>query len=179
MSNGLSAIALKIEKLGSMARLSELALFMTEGQVAQAKKIRSVLGHLDPGVYLIGAGPYAQGVHSLMCDEVVIGRMATVLEKSLDRPVDVFVNDATTLTPREVSRVHCTIYRREGVTKHDYWILDQGSTCGTYVNQELVPATSSSSPDDIRLASRALSNGDVISLGKSQINNFVFLDTRI
>jgi pSer/pThr/pTyr-binding forkhead associated (FHA) protein len=105
--------------------------------------------------------------------------MATVLEKSLDRPVDVFVNDATTLTPREVSRVHCTIYRREGVTKHDYWILDQGSTCGTYVNQELVPATSSSSPDDIRLASRALSNGDVISLGKSQINNFVFLDTRI
>ena len=40
-------------------------------------------------------------------------------------------------------------------------------------------AASSSNPDDISLASRALSNGDVISLGKSQINNFVFIDTRI
>ena len=179
MSSGLSSIAVKIEKLSSMARLSDLALFMTEGQVARAKRIRSVLGHLEPGVYLIGAGPYTQGVHSLMCDEVVIGRLATVLEETTDRPVDVFVNDATTLTPREVSRVHCVIYRREGVTKHDYWILDRGSTCGTYVNQELVPAASSSKPDDISLASRVLSNGDVISLGKSQINNFVFVDTRI
>jgi pSer/pThr/pTyr-binding forkhead associated (FHA) protein len=114
-----------------------------------------------------------------MCDEVVIGRLATVLEKPLDRPVDIFVNDAAELTPREVSRVHCMIYRREGVTKHDYWILDQGSTCGTYVNQELVPASSSSNPDDISHASHALSNGDVVSLGKSQINNFVFVDTRI
>jgi hypothetical protein len=172
-------MAVKIEKLGSIARLSDLALFMDEGQVVRAKRIRSVLAHLEPGVYLIGAGPYTQGVHSLMCDEVVIGRLATVLEKSLDRPVDVFVSDATTLTPREVSRVHCMIYRKEGVTKHDYWILDQGSTCGTYLNHELVPATSSSSPDEISLGSRALSNGDVISLGKSQINNFVFVDTRI
>ena len=179
MSSGLSSIALKIEKLSSLARLSELAHLMAEGQVARAKRIRSVLGHLDPGVYLVGAGPYTQGVHSLMCDEVVIGRLATVLEKPTDRPVDVFVNDATTLTPREVSRIHCTIYRREGVTKHDYWILDRGSTCGTYVNQELVPATASANSDDISLASRALSNGDVISLGKSQINNFVFVDTRI
>lgn len=179
MSSELSSIAVKIEKLSSMARLSDLALFMTEGLVTRAKRIRSVLGHLEPGVYLIGAGPYAQGVHSLMCDEVVIGRLATVLEETTDRPVDVFVNDATTLTPREVSRVHCMIYRREGVTKHDYWILDRGSTCGTYVNQELVPAASSSNPDDISLATRALSNGDVISLGKSQINNFVFIDTRI
>lgn len=179
MSSELSSIAVKIEKLSSMARLSDLSLFMAEGQVARAKRIRSVLGHLDPGVYLIGAGPYTQGVHSLMCDEVVIGRLATVLEKATDRPVDVFVNDATTLTPREVSRVHCVIYRREGVTKHDYWIVDRGSTCGTYVNQEFVSAASSSNPDDISLASRTLSNGDVISLGQSQINSFVFLDTRI
>lgn len=179
MSSGLSSIALKIEKLSSIARLSDLALLMAEGQVARAKRIRSVLGHLDPGVYLVGAGPYTQGVYSLMCDEVVIGRLATVLEEPTDRPVDIFVNDATTLTPREVSRIHCTIYRREGVTKHDYWVLDRGSTCGTYINQELVPTTSSTNSDDISLASRALSNGDVISLGKSQINNFVFVDTRI
>ena len=51
--------------------------------------------------------------------------------------------------------------------------------CGTYVNQEIVPSASSSDKDDISLASRALSNGDIISLGKSQINSFVFVDTRI
>lgn len=179
MSTGLSTIAVKIENLGSTARLYDLALFMTEGQLARAKRIRYVLGHLEPGVYLIGTGPYTQGVHSLMCDEIVIGRLATVLEESLDLPVDVFVNDATTLTPREVSRVHCVIYRRDGITKHDYWILDKGSTCGTYVNQEIVPAALSSDQDEISLASRALTNGDVISLGKSQINNFVFVDSRI
>ena len=99
MSNELSSIAVKIEKLSSLARLSDLSLFMTEGQITRAKRIRSVLGHLEPGVYLIGAGPYTQGVHSLMCDEVVIGRLATVLEETTDRPVDVFVNDATTLAP--------------------------------------------------------------------------------
>jgi hypothetical protein len=53
MSTGLSAIAVKLTTLSSDARLSDLALFMTEGQVARAKKIRSVLGHLAPGVYLL------------------------------------------------------------------------------------------------------------------------------
>src|SRR5205814_1861937 len=141
-------------------------------------KIRAVLEHLEPGVYLIGTGPYTQGVYSLMCDEVVIGRLATVLEKSLDRPVDVIVRDAATLTPREVSRVHCAIYRREGVTRHDYWVIDKKSTCGTYVNQERVQAASADDSDAERLASKPLGNGDVISLGPSFINTFVFLDLR-
>ena len=170
MSNELDLIALKIEQLGVTARLSDLAMYMKDGEGTRAQKIRTVLGHLDPGVYLIGGG--------LMCDEVVIGRLATVLEKTLDRPVDVFVNDAATLTPREVSRVHCAIYRKEGVTKHDYWIIDLGSTCGTYVNQEPLQAPSAKDSDDVRLASRALVNGDVISLGPSRINSFVFVDLR-
>src|ERR1017187_8702756 len=140
MSTEFDRIAAKIERLASSARLADLALFIKEGESSRVRKIRTVLARLEPGVYLIGAGPYAQGVHSLMCDEVVIGRMATVIEKTLDRPVDVFVDDETALVPREVSRVHCAIYRREGVTKHDYWIIDRGSTCGTYVNQERVPA---------------------------------------
>lgn len=178
MSNELDLMALKIEQLGVTARLFDLAMYMKDGEGTRAQKIRTVLGHLDPGVYLIGGGPYTQGVHSLMCDEVVIGRLATVLEKTLDRPVDVFVNDAATLTPREVSRVHCAIYRKEGVTKHDYWIIDRGSTCGTYVNQEPLQAPSAKDSDDVRLASRALVNGDVISLGPSRINSFVFVDLR-
>jgi hypothetical protein len=179
MSTEFDRIAAKIERLASSARLADLALFIKEGESSRVRKIRTVLARLEPGVYLIGAGPYAQGVHSLMCDEVVIGRMATVIEKTLDRPVDVFVDDETALVPREVSRVHCAIYRREGVTKHDYWIIDRGSTCGTYVNQERVPAASSAGSDDERLARRSLTNGDVISLGKSGVNNFVFLDTRV
>jgi hypothetical protein len=178
MSTILDQLAVRIEQLGVTARLSDLALFMRDGEVTRAQKVRGVLEHLDPGVYLIGAGPYTQGVYSLMCDEVVIGRLATVLEKSLDRPVDIFVNDAATLTPREVSRVHCSIYRRDGVTKHDYWIIDRNSTCGTYVNQEQLHPAASSDSDAERLASKPLTNGDVISLGPSLINSFVFVDLR-
>jgi len=178
MTDELDRIAAKINQLGVTARLAELAFFMEDGEATRAQKIRAVLGHLSPGVYLVGAGPYTQGVHSLMCDEVVIGRLATVMEKSLDRPVDIFVNDAATLTPREVSRVHCAIYRKEGVTKHDYWIIDRGSTCGTYVNREKLQAPSSSDSDDVRLTSRALVSGDLISLGPSLVNSFVFVDLR-
>lgn len=178
MSNDLDQIAIKIDQLGVTARLGELSLFMRDGESSRAQMIRAVLGRLNPGVYLVGSGPYTQGVHSLMCDEVVIGRLATVLEEPLDRPVDIFVNDAATLTPREVSRVHCAIYRKEGVTKHDYWIIDRGSTCGTYVNREKLPAPEASDSDDVRLASRPLANSDVISLGPSLINSFVFLDLR-
>ena len=178
MSAVLDRLAAQIENLGAVARLNDLALFVKDGEITRAQKVRAVLAHLDPGVYLIGTGPYTQGVYSLMCDEVVIGRLPTVLEKSLDRPLDVIVNDAATLTPREVSRVHCAIYRREGVTKHDYWIIDKRSTCGTYVNREPLQAASADDSDAVRLASKALTNGDVISLGPSLINTFVFLDLR-
>ena len=178
MSGDLDHIARKIEQLGVTARLYDLALFTKDGEASRTRSIRTVLDHLDPGVYLIGTGPYTQGVHSLMCEEVVIGRLATVLEKALDRAVDVFVNDAATLTPREVSRVHCAIYRKEGVTKHDYWIIDRGSTCGTFVNEERLQSPSANDSDDVRMNSRTLVDGDVISLGPSLINRFVFVDLR-
>lgn len=179
MTKTLEELAIRIERLGVTARLNDFALFMRDGESARAQKIWAVLKHLDPGVYLIGAGPYTQGVYSLMCEEVVIGRLATVLETPLDRPVDVFVNDAATLTPREVSRVHCSIYRREGVTKHDYWIIDKQSSCGTYVNGEKLTASPKAHDSDAeRFASRPLANGDVISLGPSMVNGFVFADLR-
>jgi hypothetical protein len=178
MSKELDRIATQIEHLGVSARLIDLALYTKDGETSRTEKIRAVLEHLEPGVYLIGTGPYTQGVHSLMCEEVVIGRLANVLEKPLDRPVDVFVNDGVTLSPREVSRLHCAIYRKEGVTKHDYWIIDRGSTCGTYVNQKQLQSPSADTSDDVRLTSQALVNGDVISLGPSTINSFVFVDLR-
>lgn len=170
--------AQKIEKLSIRSRLQDLAVHVNEGEASRLVKIYAVLQKLDPGVYLIGAGPYTQGVYSLMSDEVVIGRLATALEEALDIPVDVFVNDAVTLTPREVSRVHCTIYRREGVTKHDYWLIDRASTCATYLNGEKLETPASSSPEDTARASRSLCDGDAIALGPSGINTFIFVDLR-
>lgn len=171
-------LAIKIERLAVKARLNDLNLLITEGEITQAQKIYAVLKKLDPNVFLIGSGPYSQGVFSLMADEIVIGRDATPLEQMLDKPVDVFVNDAATLTPREVSRVHCSIYRAQGTFQNDYYIIDRGSTCGTYLNSERLEAASSSDPDEVRRVSRSLSQGDVISLGASAVNTFVFADLR-
>jgi pSer/pThr/pTyr-binding forkhead associated (FHA) protein len=168
----------KIEQLSVAARLNDLAVYMHDGQPVRLQKILSVLEKIDPGVYLVGTGPYTQGVFSLMCDEVVIGRLATVLERPLDKPVDILVNDAATLTPREVSRVHCAIYRQEGVLSHDYWIIDRASTCGTYLNEQHLETPKSETIDETRRVSRSLSDGDVISLGPSLINSFVFVDLR-
>jgi pSer/pThr/pTyr-binding forkhead associated (FHA) protein len=170
--------AQKIERLSITARLQDLAVHINEGDASRLAKIYAVLEKLDPGVYMIGAGPYTQGVYSLMSDEIVIGRLATALEKPLDVPIDVFVNDAVTLTPREVSRVHCMIYRKQGVSKHDYWLIDRGSTCGTYINGHKLDAPTSTSAEEIARASAALTDADTISLGPSGINAFLFTDLR-
>lgn len=171
-------LSTKLEKLSVAARLHDVAFFMKEGEPSRILRFHSVLEHLDHGVYLVGAGPYTQGVYSLMSDEIVLGRFATVLEKPLGRAVDIFVNDAVNLTPREVSRIHCTIYRREGVVKHDYWLIDRGSTCGTFLNEQKLEAPLSESEDETRRVSRPLSHGDVVSLGPSLVNTFIFADLR-
>lgn len=171
-------LAAMLDKLGVAARLHDVGFFMKEGESFRIQKFQSVLGHLEHGVYLVGAGPYTQGVYSLMSDEIVVGRLATVLEKPLGRAVDVFVNDAVSLMPREVSRVHCAIYRREGVSQHDYWLIDRGSTCGTFLNGQKLEAPLTEDKDEIRKCSRALSGGDVISVGPSLVNTFVFADLR-
>ena len=171
-------LAKMIEKLNVAARLHDVAFFMQEGEVSRVHKIQSILEHLDPGVYLVGAGPYSHGVYSLMCDEIIVGRLATVTEQPLGRPVDIFVNDAAGLTPREVSRVHCAIYRRDGVANHDYWLIDRGSTCGTFLNDVKLESPTSDEPGEICRVSRALSGGDVIALGPSLVNTFLFTDLR-
>jgi hypothetical protein len=168
--------AMKIDEQAVASRLRDLAVFTVDGRVARAQKIYAVLEGLDPGVYLVGTGPYTQGVYSLMCDEVAIGRLATSVEQPSAEAVDIFVDDNATLTPREVSRLHCAIYRREGVGRYDYWIIDRKSTCGTFVNNERLEAPGSSEDDEIVRVSRELTNGDVISLGPSLINTFLFLD---
>lgn len=171
-------LAIKLAQLCVTARLHDMALFMKEGEASRIYRFRSVLDHLDKGVYLVGAGPYTQGVYSLMSEEIVIGRLATPLEKPIGVAVDICVNDAVSLTPREVSRIHCAIYRREGVMRDDYWLIDRGSTCGTFLNDQSLEAPLEETDDEIRRVSQTLSNGDVISLGPSLINTFIFTDLR-
>jgi hypothetical protein len=172
-------LASKLDDLAVACRLQDLAVFTLEGRTDRIDKLQKVLSALDPGVYLLGAGPYSQGVTSLMCDEVVIGRMSSPLEEIRDKAVDVFVNDAVELLPREVSRVHCLIYRREGVEHHDFWVMDKKSACGTYLNGERLENAQSDSEQEKIRTSRALASGDVISLGPSRINSFIFADLRV
>ena len=170
--------AQRIESLSVAARLQDLAVHMREGESSRMLKIYAVLERLEPGVYLVGAGPYTQGVFSLSSDEIVVGRMATALEEPLDQPVDLFVNDGVTLTPREVSRIHCAIVRRDVEGEHGYFLSDRGSTCGTLHNGRKLEPTSSTTGEGLSLPTQLLSDGDVISLGSSGINNYVFVDLR-
>jgi pSer/pThr/pTyr-binding forkhead associated (FHA) protein len=174
----LARLSHRFEKLSVTARLQDTAYFMRSDEAARIQLVQAVLERLDPGVYLVGAGPYTQGVFSLMSDEVVIGRLATVLESALGQAIDVFVNDAATLTPREVSRLHCVIYRHRGVANHDYWLIDRGSTCGTFLNGEKLETPRSQEEGEIQRVSQALCDGDVISLGASLVNTFLFADLR-
>lgn len=48
-------LALKVEQLSIGARLSDLAAFMTDGEVSRVHKVYAVVENLDPGVYLIGS----------------------------------------------------------------------------------------------------------------------------
>ena len=57
---------------------------------------------------------------------------------------------------------------RLGDAHKRYFVRDLGSTCGTYVNGERLSAENGE-------AAFELSHGDVISLGPSQINSYVYV----
>ncbi|HKV90942.1 MAG TPA: FHA domain-containing protein [Candidatus Angelobacter sp.] len=102
-----------------------------------------------------------------MADEVVLGRLATPVEKPLDKPVDIFCQDVACLTPREVSRYHAMVFRLGDAQKH-YLVRDLGSSCGTFVNGKRLPTGDPSEAIE-------LSHGDVISLGPSHVNTYLFM----
>jgi len=163
-----------IDRLSVASLSNDLAVYMHEGEAARATKIHVVLERLDPGAYLIGTGPYTRGVFPLAKDEIVLGRMATPLEESSGIPLDIVVNDLTTLTPREVSRVHCAIFGKPSPDGYDYFLEDRGSTCGTFLNNKRLQALAESDSSGVRFVHERLSDGDVICLGPSFINTFVF-----
>lgn len=171
-------LALKIARIAVTSRLQDLSLFTQVGDNQRGADIFAVLERLDPGIYLIGAGPYTQGVHLLLGDETVLGRLATPLEEPKDQAVDIFVNDAPGFLPREVSRVHAVIMRTHDSSQEEHWLLDRGSTCGTYVNGEKLAPSPAHDFDEIGRVGRKLNHADVISLGPSHVNIFVFADLK-
>ena len=165
-------LAEKADKLNRTARLQDLTLFFAPLESERIQRIAKVLESLGAGTYLIGTGPYSQGVYSAMVDELVLGRLATPLEQPLDKPVDVFCHDVPCLMPREVSRYHAMICRFGEVNKTSV-LKDLGSTCGTYLNGARLGSTEGSEEPAAELKS-----GDVISLGPSHVNSYLFVDLR-
>lgn len=169
MNDEIVKLADKVDRLARTARLQDLSLLLAQSETDRVSRIATVLEGLGAGTYLIGSGPYTQGVYSAMADEVVLGRLATPLEQFLDKPVDIFCQDVPCLTPREVSRHHAMIYRL-GDARKRYFIRDLGSTCGTYVNGERLQGN-----DGGKEIASELTHGDVISLGPSHVNTYVFM----
>ena len=162
-------LASKADKLNRTARLQDLTLFFAQSEVERLQRLAKVLEALQSGTYLIGTGPYTQGVYSAMADEIVLGRLATPLEEPLDKAVDIFCHDVPCLMPREVSRYHAMIYRVGDVQKGSI-VKDLGSTCGTYLNGARLPAK-----EGREEPAEKLSSGDVISLGPSHVNSYMYV----
>jgi hypothetical protein len=167
-SEQIIALADKGDRLNCNARLQDITVFFAQSEGERLQRIATVLEALGSGTFLIGTGPYTQGVYSAMADEIVLGRLATPLEQPLDKPVDIFCHDVPCLMPREVSRYHAMIYRLGEVRKTSV-LKDLGSTCGTYLNGERLGSNEESE------AASKLSNGDVISLGPSHVNTYMFV----
>lgn len=95
------------------------------------------------------------------------------LETLPDTVADYTLNDAVWMVPREASRIHATILRRRTEDVTEYWARDESSSTGTYVNGRRLGLE-----DEDECASAKptrLTNGDVISLGPSGINSYVFV----
>jgi len=168
LNDDIVKVANKIDQLARTARAQDLSLLLSQSELERVGKIALIIERLEHGDYLIGSGPYTQGVYSIMADEVVLGRLATPMEDPLDKPVDIFCQDVPCLVPREVSRYHAMVFRL-GDERMRYFVRDLGSTCGTYVNGERLRTESDKEP------AAELKPGDVISLGPSHINSYVFV----
>ena len=128
-------------------------------------KMDTVLKELKPGAYLLGTGSTTVGIIPLTVDEVALGRSATALEEPADAVIDYAATDTLYFAPREVSRSHAKVIRRATGSTLEYVVVDMRSTCGTFVNGARV---------DPGGQGVALSHGDVLSLGPSQMSAYMF-----
>lgn len=165
----------KVEKMIRTSRLNDLDSLMKVGQVQRISEIGDSISKLDPGGYLIGCGPYTQGIYRLSASETVFGRQATLHEEPVGKVLDFSINDSVTFRPREVSRRHFKITQDRIDSQSVYFVTDIGSTCGTYLNGvSLEPQKENGAGIDTSVA-KPLADLDVISLGPNMINLFLFL----
>jgi|SRR5271165_909637 len=168
-------VVLKIEKLIRASRLNDLDSLMKNGQVERINELTEAISKLDQGGYLVGCGPYTQGIYRLSSTESIFGRQATVTENPVDTAMDFSLNDAVTFRPREISRRHFKITRETSGTENIFFITDLGSTCGTYLNGTSLEAQRDGMMGTDSRVAKPLADLDVISLGSSFVNLFVFL----
>jgi len=109
--------------------------------------IAGVISQLPHGAYLIGCGPYCCGVLPLSVDEVVLGRPPSPLEAVPEAVADYTLNDAVWLIPREASRIHATVLRRRDDDVASYFVRDERSRAGTFVNCQRIGADDDAEPD--------------------------------
>lgn len=169
----LKQTASALEQTLVASHLNDVRLLAQEGSSERLGRIYSVLTRLSHQPYLVGTGPYTTGIYRLSMEETVIGRMASPLEESAGKVIDIPVNDWITLTPREVSRVHAKVAREEGEGGAQFRLIDLESRLGTYVNGRRLGGE-----EGAEEATHVLEHGDLISLGPSHINTFMFVVIR-
>ena len=164
-------LAIGMDRLIIESRLRDVSLIAQSDRGDRVRIISAIISRLRPGAFLLGCGPYCCGVLPLTVDEVVLGRPPSPLEAVPETVSDYTLNDAIWMVPREASRTHATILRCHIEERVTYWVRDEHSRTGTYVNGRRVGVDDEgeATDDAIRLAS-----GDVISLGPSGINSYVF-----
>jgi hypothetical protein len=173
--NSFQEAVAKIEKMIRASRLDDLDVLMKEGRGERIGKIEGALSKLEPGAYLIGCGPYTQGIYRLSAPATVFGREATTGEEPPKRALDHTIRDWVTFQPREVSRIHFKIDREEIEGQIAYYITDLGSTCGTYLNGARLESQDVTAPTRDTRVSKPVADLDIISMGPSLVNLFLFL----
>ena len=151
-----------IEKTLVESHVLDVRLLFAQPPEKRLASLTRSLDRLGEGAYLVGTGPYTVGVYRLSTDECVIGRFPTPGESESHGVPDVEVRDYVCLAPRETSRRHARICRCGQGPAVRFYIEDLDSTCGTYVNKRKVETRA------------GLNDGDVVWVGPSGINSFVF-----
>lgn len=165
-------IAAKLDCLVLESRMRDISLIAQTDRTQRVGTIAAVMSELAPGGYLLGAGPYCCGILPLTVDEVVLGRPPSPLESLPEKVADFTLNDAIYMVPREASRIHAAIVRRRRNGTTDYWLRDESSKTGTYLNGRRINdgAENSYADNPVRLTS-----GDIVSLGSSGVNSYIFV----
>jgi hypothetical protein len=84
--------------------------------------------------------------------------------------LDIIASDAVAFRPREVSRVHLQISCRDIDGNSVFFASDLWSTMETFIDGERTP----SAHDGLVDAAKPIADQDIIGLGPSDINVFIF-----